>query len=127
MARAWLAIGAVLLALGVSCGAFGAHILKDRLDPYLLAVFEKAVLYHLVHAAGILCLSLALSRPDVFPVRIIGYALCLLLFGVIVFSGSLYALALTNIKILGAITPIGGLSFIIGWLLLAWGCAFSHE
>src|SRR5205085_8017431 len=104
----WTTVGSVLLAVAVASGAFGAHGLRARLDAYSMGVYEKAVFYHFVHALGIL---LAVRVP----------AACWLLFaGILIFSGSLYLLAVTGSRALGAITPIGGLCFIAGWIMLAW-------
>jgi uncharacterized membrane protein YgdD (TMEM256/DUF423 family) len=111
----WSAVAAVFLALAVGLGAFGAHGLRERLDAYSLSIWEKAVFYHFIHSLGILIASL---MPRTSPVS--GGACWALAAGVLIFSGSLYALALTGARTLGAITPIGGLCFIAGWLLLAW-------
>ena len=110
------ALAAFLLALAVGLGAFGAHALKERLDVYSLSVWEKAVFYHFVHALGMLIVSsmVQLKRPA-------ADLICwLLLAGLILFSGSLYLLALTGTRALGAVTPFGGVAFIIAWILLAW-------
>lgn len=107
------------MALAVGMGAFGAHGLKGRLDAYSMTVYEKAVFYHFVHALGILLVAL-LARTGAITPSGQTKAAWLLLIGIIVFSGSLYALALTGARMLGAITPIGGLAFIIGWLVLAY-------
>jgi uncharacterized membrane protein YgdD (TMEM256/DUF423 family) len=115
----WTAIGAVLMALAVGMGAFGAHGLRNRLDTYSLSVYEKAVFYHFIHALGILLTSL-LARTNAISIPGQARVAWLLLIGIVVFSGSLYALALSGARILGAITPIGGVSFIAGWLLLAY-------
>jgi len=115
----WPATGAFLLALGVALGAFGAHILKERLDAYSMGLWEKAVFYHFLHALGMLIVAL-LPRTGTFAPAA-SARVCLLLFlGIVIFSGSLYALALTGQRVLGAITPIGGLSMIAAWLLLTW-------
>jgi uncharacterized membrane protein YgdD (TMEM256/DUF423 family) len=111
----WSAIAAIFLALAVGLGAFGAHGLRDRLDAYSLGIWEKAVFYHFIHSLGILIASL---MPRSSPVS--NGACWALAAGVLIFSGSLYTLALTGVRSLGAITPIGGLCFIAGWLLLAW-------
>jgi len=111
----WSAIAAIFLALAVGLGAFGAHGLRERLDAYSLSIWEKAVFYHFIHSLGILIASL---MPRTSPVS--NSACWALAAGVLIFSGSLYALALTGARTLGAITPIGGLCFIAGWLLLAW-------
>jgi uncharacterized membrane protein YgdD (TMEM256/DUF423 family) len=115
----WNAIAAVFLALAVILGAFGAHGLRDRLDPHSLGIWEKAVFYHFIHALGMLIVSI-LPRTQTFPIGSASTVCWLLLAGILIFSGSLYALALTGAGALGAITPIGGLSFIAGWLLLAY-------
>jgi len=107
----WTAVAAILLALAVAIGAFGAHGLRGRLDEYSMNVYERAVLYHFIHALGLLIVS-ALPRPST--------AACwLFLIGIVLFSGSLYILAITGIKTLGAVTPFGGVSFIAAWILLA--------
>lgn len=111
----FIRIGALLGFLGVALGAFGAHALREKLPPPLLQVWQTAVLYHLLHAVAILALGLY-ARAAGADVRVGGG---LLLAGVIVFSGSLYALALTDIKPLGAITPVGGLLLLAGWAWLA--------
>src|ERR1700761_5207853 len=115
----WTAVGAGLMALAVAMGAFGAHGLRNRLDAYSLSVYEKAVFYHFVHALGILLVAV-LARAN--GISATGQArICgLLLLGILVFSGSLYALAVSGIRTLGAITPTGGLAFIAAWLLLAY-------
>ena len=115
----WTAIGALLMALGVGMGAFGAHGLRSRLDTYSMSIYEKAVFYHFIHALGILLVSLLARTMAITQVAEsrVGW---LLLIGIVVFSGSLYTLALTGFRILGAITPIGGLAFIIGWLVLVY-------
>lgn len=107
------------MALGVGMGAFGAHALKGRLDAYSMSVYEKAVFYHFVHGLGILVVAL-LARTNVITAAGQGRVAALLLIGIIVFSGSLYVLALTGVRVLGAITPIGGIAFIAGWILLAY-------
>jgi len=115
----WTAVGAILMALAVAMGAFGAHGLRNRLDAYSLSVYEKAVFYHFVHALGILILAV-LARTGTFSLGAEARVSWCLLIGIIIFSGSLYALAVTGIRGLGAITPIGGLAFIVGWVLLAY-------
>jgi uncharacterized membrane protein YgdD (TMEM256/DUF423 family) len=110
----WSSIAALLLALAVMLGAFGAHGLRGRLDAYSMDVYQKAVFYHFIHALGLLVVSLAPRTANLTWVNI------LLVAGIAIFSGSLYVLAITGIRALGAITPLGGLSFIAAWLLLAW-------
>jgi uncharacterized membrane protein YgdD (TMEM256/DUF423 family) len=118
MDRAFFFIGAVFGALGVAAGAFGAHGLKARLGPEMLAVFETGVRYHLIHALALLAVAWAATRWESRAVRAAGW---LFVVGIVLFSGSLYALSLTGARGLGAITPFGGAAFILGWILLAWG------
>jgi uncharacterized membrane protein YgdD (TMEM256/DUF423 family) len=115
----WSAIGSVFLALAVGLGAFGAHGLRARLDAYSLGIWEKAVFYHFIHALGLLIVSV-LPRVGALGDGAASRVCWLLAAGVLVFSGSLYTLALTGARSLGAITPIGGVSFIAAWLLLAY-------
>ncbi len=114
----WSAIAAVLLSLAVMLGAFGAHALKAHLDAYSIGVWEKAVFYHFIHALGLLIVSI-LPRQGMLSPQAAGRVCWLLCAGILIFSGSLYLLAATGVRTLGAITPFGGLSFIAAWLLLA--------
>jgi uncharacterized membrane protein YgdD (TMEM256/DUF423 family) len=117
-ARLALTLAAVLLAIAVALGAFGAHALKSRLTPDLQAVWQTAVQYHAWHALGLLAVGLyLLHRPDA---SIAGWSAWLFIAGIVLFSGSLYALALTGTRMLGAVTPLGGAAFIAGWLAFAW-------
>ncbi len=115
----WSATGAILLALAVILGAFGAHGLQNRLDDYSRGVYEKAVFYHFLHAMGILVVAV-LARTGTFPQSAVDLVCWCLLAGIVLFSGSLYVLAVSGNRALGMITPFGGVAFIIGWLLLAW-------
>jgi len=114
----WTATGAIGLALAVILGAFGAHGLRSRLDAYSMGVYERAVFYHFIHAMGLLVVSI-LPRLGVVSLTSGSWVCALLLAGIIIFSGSLYLLAVTGIRSFGAITPVGGLAFISAWLLLA--------
>ena len=117
MDRALFAIGCVSALLAVGLGAFAAHGLKTRLAPDMLAVFEVGVRYHMYHALALVAAAWACSRwPGVAGVA----AGWLFVAGTLLFSGSLYALSLSGVRWLGAITPIGGLAFIAGWGCLAW-------
>ena len=107
------------MALAVALGAFGAHGLRARLDAYSMSVYEKAVFYHFVHALGILLVAL-LARTQAISLAGQSRVGWLLLIGIVIFSGSLYALAISGVRVLGAITPIGGVAFILGWLTLAY-------
>ena len=117
MNRTFLLIGAVFGFLGVTFGAFGAHALKDRLSPDMLSVFETGVRYQMYHAIAILLVASAIGHFG--NARLLSAAGWLFTAGVVLFSGSLYALALSDVRILGAVTPIGGLLFLVGWAALA--------
>lgn len=112
-----IAAGSGLLA--VAFGAFGAHALRTRLDPYAMGIFETAVQYHFAHSLALLAVAL-LYRSAQAP-RLLGFAGLAFSAGLVLFSGSLYLLAVSGLRWLGAITPLGGMAFIAGWsLLLAW-------
>jgi uncharacterized membrane protein YgdD (TMEM256/DUF423 family) len=118
MSMNWSAMGAILTGLAVGFGAFGAHGLKGRLDDYSMGVYEKAVLYQFFHSLGMLIVSI-LPRVGAIS-QSAGTWVCWLLFaGILLFSGSLYVLALTGVRALGAVTPFGGLAFLAAWFLLA--------
>ena len=116
MDRTFLLIGALAGCIGVMFGAFGAHALRNRLSPDMLAVFETGVRYQMYHAVAVLIVALAAARLDGWLVRAAGWAFTT---GIVLFSGSLYLLALTGTTALGAITPLGGLAFLAGWICLA--------
>jgi uncharacterized membrane protein YgdD (TMEM256/DUF423 family) len=116
MDRTFLALGAVLAALAVAAGAFGAHGLRGRLSPDLLEVFETAARYHMYHALGLLAVAWAAARWPSGTVTLAGW---LMVLGIVVFSGSLYVLSLTGMRWLGAVTPLGGLALMAGWVALA--------
>lgn len=117
MDRLFLCLASVLGFLGVALGAFAAHGLKGRLSPDLLAIFEVGVRYHMYHALALLAVGILLRiSPDQFS----PYAGWAFVGGITIFSGSLYILAISGIRWLGAITPIGGVLFLVGWALLAW-------
>jgi uncharacterized membrane protein YgdD (TMEM256/DUF423 family) len=123
----WSAIGAIALALAVIIGAFGAHALQGRLDTYSRGVYETAVMYHFFHALGILIVSIlptaGLPRTGALTASRASKVCWLLAAGILLFSGSLYTLAISGVRILGAVTPFGGLSFIAAWVLLAYWLA----
>lgn len=110
--------GAINAAISVSLGAFGAHALKERLSERYLAIWETAVQYQMFHAVGLLAVGILMSSALFGPSTQLSWAGYLLLAGIVIFSGSLYALSLSGIGILGAITPIGGVAFIAGWIML---------
>lgn len=117
MARFFLLAGSITGLLGVGFGAFGAHALRAHLDDYSKGVFKTAVDYQFWHALALLAVGLLLRSSEHSILKLAGYAF---LFGIIFFSGSLYTLALTQVKAWGAVTPIGGVAFLIGWGLLAY-------
>ena len=117
-ARGIVALGALNAGLAVIAGAFGAHALSERLPANLLSAFETGSQYHVYHALGLVALGLALHAwPDARGLRRSAW---LMLLGIVLFCGSLYALALSGVTVLGAITPLGGLAFIAAWLSFAW-------
>jgi uncharacterized membrane protein YgdD (TMEM256/DUF423 family) len=118
----WSAIAAILLGLAVILGAFGAHGLRGRLDAYSMGIWERAVFYHFIHALGLLLVSI-LPRIGALRPAAGAWVCWLLAAGILLFSGSLYLLALTGVRTLGAVTPLGGLAFIAAWFGLAWGLA----
>lgn len=117
MDRLFTAIGAVSAFISVGAGAFGAHALKARLPPDLLAVFETGARYQMIHALGLLAVAWAITR---WPQRTTAASGWCFIGGTVIFSGSLYLLALTGARGFGAITPVGGVLFLAGWLLLAY-------
>lgn len=117
MERTFLALGSASALVAVAAGALGAHALKARLGPDLLAIFETGARYQMFHALGLLAVAWAATR---FPGALVSAAGWLLAAGTVLFSGSLYLLALTGARWLGAVTPVGGLAFLAGWACLAW-------
>ena len=124
MDRTFLLAGALAGFLGVGLGAFGAHALRARISPEMLAVFETAVRYQMYHALALVLTSLVTSpgaaRTSAWLVTTAGWSFIV---GIVLFSGSLYALAVTGVTVLGAITPLGGLAFLAGWACLALAAA----
>jgi uncharacterized membrane protein YgdD (TMEM256/DUF423 family) len=118
MSRLFVVLGAVSSFIAVAAGAFGAHALRARLPADLLAVFETAARYQMYHALGVLAVAWAVTQ---WPTTLVRLAAWLFLAGTVLFSGSLYALALTGARWWGAVTPLGGLLFLGGWLSLAIG------
>ena len=111
----FIAFGSILGALVVILGAFGAHGLKDILDDYAQSIYDKAVLYHMFHTIAILAIGMIQKLLPDLELQLVGL---FFLLGIIIFSGSLYIIAISGLKWLGMITPIGGLLFILGWILL---------
>ena len=116
MNRTFVAIGSGLAFLAVALGAFGTHGLKGRLSAYSIDIWKTGVQYHMIHAVALILIGILAAQNDTKAVRTAGW---LMVGGIAIFSGSLYALAVTDIKILGAITPLGGLCFLISWATLA--------
>ena len=116
MDRLFIIIGALSGGIGVAAGAFGAHALRARLEPRMLEVFETGARYQMYHAIAMLAAAWIVTR---FPGALSNASGSLFLAGTLLFSGSLYAMALTGVRALGAITPLGGVCFIAGWACLA--------
>lgn len=117
MAKLFITLASLSGMLAVAFGAFGAHAMKDRLDDYAMGIFQTAVQYHFYHSLALLAVGvIALSQPQATLLRSSGW---LFVVGIAVFSGSLYLLSFSGLRWLGAITPLGGLSFIAGWACLA--------
>jgi uncharacterized membrane protein YgdD (TMEM256/DUF423 family) len=116
MDRVFFALGALSAFLGVAAGAFGAHGLKARITPDMLAVFEVGVRYQIYHAFALIACAWATTK---WPGPLVNSSGWLFVVGTVVFSGTLYALSLTGVRWLGAITPLGGLAFLAGWMCLA--------
>ena len=113
----WIRCGSLLMFVGVALGAFGAHGLKDALSPEAKQIYQTAVFYHLIHGLGLICVGLVtVVKPAMTALRVAGW---MFVIGITLFSGSLYLLSITGVKKLGAITPLGGLLLLIGWLCLA--------
>ena len=123
-ARRFAVIGAAYGGLGVMAGAFGAHALKGRLPPELLTTFETSARYQMYHALALLGVAWAADR---FPGRWITWSGWLFVWGTAIFSGSLYALSLSGVSVLGAITPFGGLALIAGWACLGIGMTRTNS
>jgi uncharacterized membrane protein YgdD (TMEM256/DUF423 family) len=119
--RLALGLGAAAMFLAVALGAFGAHALKSRLTGDMTSVWHTAVLYHALHALALFGLGLLMLHwPERIDLPIVGW---LFVAGIILFSGSLYVMALTGVRTLGAVTPVGGVAFLLAWLVLVWAIA----
>ena len=121
MDRIFLSVGGLSGCLAVAAGAFGAHALRDRLSADLLDVFQTGASYQMYHALALLAVGILLPRFSIGGSPWLNAAGWLFLAGTLLFSGSLYALALSGARWLGAITPLGGVAFLLGWLALAFG------
>jgi uncharacterized membrane protein YgdD (TMEM256/DUF423 family) len=117
MLKTFLMLGSLNAFLSVALGAFGAHALKSKLSPDMLNVYQTGVQYHMIHSIGLILIALLADKlGNSSLVNVSGWALFI---GIVLFSGSLYALSLSGIKVLGAITPLGGVGFLLGWILLS--------
>lgn len=114
----FLIAGAVNALLSVAFGAFGAHMLEGRVADKYLDTWQTAVQYQMFHSIGLMVVAILMSSALFGPLASLSWAGYLMLAGIVIFSGSLYVLSLTGISILGAITPIGGVAFIAGWIML---------
>lgn len=115
--RFWISLGALANAIGVVLGAFGAHLLKSRLQPEDMQIYDTAIRYLFIHASALIIVGLLVKQVN-YQKSLMRAGFCFIA-GIIIFCGSLFLLIATHMKFLGAITPLGGLSFIIGWLMLA--------
>ncbi len=118
MAQIFLSVAAILGGLSVAAGAFASHALKEKISERALEIFETGARYQMYHALALFLVALLIARTDSPPATLIATG-WLFMIGIGIFSGSLYALSLTDIKLLGAITPLGGVAFIAGWGALA--------
>jgi len=118
MERLFFAAGAISAFCAVAAGAFGAHALKAKFSAEMFSIFEVGVRYQIYHAFGLFVVAWAFTKWPGAPINTAGW---LFIVGTIIFSGSLYALTLTGMRWLGAVTPLGGLAFLAGWVMLAWG------
>ncbi|MBD2339398.1 DUF423 domain-containing protein [Calothrix sp. FACHB-156] len=126
MTQIFLSIAAILGGLSVAGGAFGAHALREKISERSLEIFDTGTRYQMYHALALLVVALLLSRTESPPSTLVASG-WLFIIGIVIFSGSLYALSLTGVKSLGAIAPIGGAAFIAGWgalAIAAWGLKF---
>jgi uncharacterized membrane protein YgdD (TMEM256/DUF423 family) len=117
MLKTFIILGSVNAFLSVALGAFGAHGLKSKISSDMLAVYQTGVQYHMIHSIGLILI--AILSEKLLPSYLVTWSGWSLFIGIILFSGSLYALSISGIRVLGAITPLGGLAFLLGWTLLA--------
>ena len=118
MSKFFIFAGSISAFLAVGLGAFGAHILKSKLSLEMMEVYQTGIHYHIFHSLGLILIGIIAYWISQSP--LVNWSGGLILAGIIIFSGSLYVLSITGIRTLGAITPIGGVAFIVGWLLLAY-------
>ncbi|MEB3102423.1 DUF423 domain-containing protein [Ferviditalea candida] len=115
--KLFVALGSINMLLSVALGAFGAHGLKSKISSEMLSVYQTGVHYHVIHALGLIFIGILSEK--LAGTSLAGWAGWLMFAGIVLFSGSLYALSTSGVKALGAITPLGGVAFIVSWLLLA--------
>ena len=121
--KLFVVLGSLNALLAVALGAFGAHGLKNKISADMLTVWQTAVQYHMFHALGLILLGILIHLlPQAAQLRISGW---LMLSGVVLFSGSLYVMVLSDVRALGMVTPLGGIAFLLGWLLMAFA-AFQN-
>ena len=118
--RLLIQVGALLSFLAVAIGAFARHSLEPKLSPESIAIFDIGARYHALHALGVVVVGILVAYGDPKRLRLAGWFLT---GGIVIFAGSLYTLALTGMRLLGALAPVGGLSLMIGWVLVAYGFA----
>ena len=123
MVKFWFVLATISGFLSVAFGAFGAHLLKNILDEYGKSIYEKALLYQMFHTMALFAVGVMQRFDKETSFSIAGWGFFI---GIILFSGSLYVMAITGMKWLGAITPIGGVAFLLGWLWVGWSIIKSH-
>lgn len=124
MDRRFVALGSAMAFLGIALGAFGTHVLKDRISTSGIEIWKTGVQYHLIHAIGLVLVGILAGNLPAKSIKTVGW---LMFSGIVIFSGSLYALAVTDVKILGAITPLGGLCFLASWATLVASATKSSD
>ncbi|MCF6094055.1 DUF423 domain-containing protein [Microaerobacter geothermalis] len=117
MLKLFVILGSLNMFLSVALGAFGAHGLKGKISPDLLAIYQTGVQYQMIHAIALIFIAILSDRLG--AISLMNWSGWLFQIGILLFSGSLYALSISGIKVLGAITPFGGVAFLLGWILLA--------
>ena len=118
--RHFITAGAINMFIAVAAGAFGAHALRQSLSPEMLTIWHTAANYQMIHALGLIAIGILMPRYQTVVMKRAGI---IMLIGILIFSGSLYALAISGIRVLGAITPVGGMAFLAAWAMLAWAAA----
>lgn len=125
LTKFFVILGSLNAGIAVILGAFGAHVLKERLAESLMTIFQTGIMYHFFHALGLFAVAFVASQLP--GANLVKWSGLLMFAGIILFSGSLYLLSLTGIRWLGAITPVGGIAFIVSWVLLAVSVLYSNQ